>query len=258
MSKLTVMTFNLRVEASIDGINHLDNRKGKIMDTITTYAPDLIGFQEARDATREWLRDTLTDYTVIGCGRLADYKGECPPLAFRKDKFMMLSSENFWLSSTPHVPGSKYDGSDQSSCPRMCTVVTLVHLETGKKLVFLNTHTDHLGSLSRILASSQILQYLSGRGLPSIVTGDLNALPDTTEIKMLSASEHFPLTEATAAVKGTFHAFGARSDDNMMKIDYVFSNLPCIEEEAFAVPDPHEDGIYISDHRPVMASLIIE
>ena len=140
----------------------------------------------------------------------------------------------------------------------MCTVVTLVHLETGKKLVFLNTHTDHLGSLSRILASSQILQYLSGRGLPSIVTGDLNALPDTTEIKMLSASEHFPLTEATAAVKGTFHAFGARSDDNMMKIDYVFSNLPCIEEEAFAVPDPHEDGIYISDHRPVMASLIIE
>lgn len=258
MSKITVMTFNLRVEADIDGINHLKNRKGKIMDTINTYQPDLIGFQETRDGTRDWLRDTLVDYTLIGCGRLADYRGECPPLAFRKDKFMMISSENFWLSSTPSVPGSTYAGSDQSSCPRMCTVATLVHIESGKKLVFLNTHTDHKGSLSRILASAQILQYLSEKGLPSVVTGDLNATPDSTEIRMLSASKYFPLTDATASVGGTFHAFGGYSDEQAIKIDYIFTNLPVVDEESFAVPDPHEEGIYISDHRPVMASVLID
>ena len=256
MSNIKVMTFNLRVEASIDGINHLDNRKGKIMDTINAYQPDLIGFQEARDGTRDWLRDTLEDYTVIGCGRLADYRGESTPLAFRKDKFMMLASENFWLSSTPEVPGSTYEGSDQSSCPRMCTVVTLFHIESGKKLVFLNTHTDHKGVLSRTLASAQILQYLSVKGLDAIVTGDLNATPETAEIVMLSSSKNFPMTDATASVGGTFHGFGAYTDENAIKIDYIFTSLPVVDGESFAVPDPHEDGIYISDHRPVMATLI--
>ena len=188
MSKITVMTFNLRNESKVDGINYLDNRKGKIIDTILNYQPDLVGFQEARDNTRNWLRDTLTDYTVIGCGRTANYMGESTPLAFKKDKFMMIASENFWLSSTPSVAGSTYEGSDQSSCPRMCTVATLVHIETGKKLVFLNTHTDHAGSLARTLESAQILQYLSEKGLPSVVTGDLNATPDSTEIIMLSSA----------------------------------------------------------------------
>ena len=258
MSKISVMTFNLRVEAEKDGINHLNNRKGKIMDTIINYHPDLIGFQEASDATRNWLRDTLSDYTVIGCGRTANYMGESTPLAFRKDKFLMLASENFWLSSTPSVPGSTYEGSDQSRCPRMCTVATLVHIETGKKLVFLNTHTDHAGEVARTLASAQILQYLSEKGLPSIVTGDLNAYPYNKEIVMLSSSKNFPMTDATASVKGSFHNYGKHPDDEMTKIDYVFSSLPCVEEEAFAVPDPHEDGIYISDHRPVMASLVID
>ena len=49
MSKITVMTFNLRNESKVDGINYLDNRKGKIIDTILNYQPDLVGFQEARD-----------------------------------------------------------------------------------------------------------------------------------------------------------------------------------------------------------------
>lgn len=258
MSKLTVMTFNLRVEAEKDGINHLNNRKGKIMDTIMTYQPDLIGFQEASDATRDWLRDTLSDYTVIGCGRYEGFKGESTPLAFRKDKFLMIASENFWLSSTPSVPGSTYEGSDQSRCPRMCTVATLYHIESGKKLVFLNTHTDHAGSMARTLASAQVLQYLSEKGLPAIVTGDLNATPETPEIVMLSSSKNFSMTDATASVKGSFHNYGRYSDEDMIKIDYVFTSLPVVEDEAFAVPDPHEDGIYISDHRPVMASVVIE
>lgn len=254
---MTVMTFNLRVEADIDGINHLKNRKGKILDTINNYQPDLIGFQEARDETRDWLRDTLADYTVIGCGRLADYRGESTPLAFRKDKFMMIASENFWLSSTPSVAGSTYEGSDQSSCPRMCTVATLLHIESGKKLVFLNTHTDHKGSVSRTLASAQILQYLSDKRLPSIVTGDLNATPDTPEMQMMISSKGFPLTDATKDVAGTFHHFGKYSDEEMIKIDYIYTSLPVAEGESFAVPDPHEDGIYISDHRPVMATVIV-
>ena len=224
-----------------------------VNETVNNEKPDLIGFQEARDATRAWLRDTLTDYVVVGCGRLKDYRGESAPLAFRKDKFEMVSMDSFWLSSTPRIPESRYEGSDQSNCPRIATAVILKPLESDSLLLFVNTHTDHEGSVSRILASAQLVEYMSNKDLPCILTGDLNATPDTTEIKMLSANKKFPLTDATAKVGGTFHGFGRYTDENAEKIDYVFTNLETDVNRSYAVEDKHEGGIYISDHYPVVA-----
>ena len=253
MSNIKVMTFNLRVEASIDGINHLDNRKGKIMDTINTYQPDLIGFQEARDGTRAWLRDTLSDYVVVGCGRYGEYRGESAPLAFRKDKFEMVSMDTFWLSSTPKIPASTYEGSDQSECPRIATAVVLKPIESNQLLLFINTHTDHLGSMSRTLASAQLLEYASQKGIATVITGDFNATPDTCEIKMMTANKAFPMVDATALIGPTFHAFGKIPAEECVKIDYVFTNLPTDLNESYALSDQHVDGIYISDHCPVVA-----
>ncbi len=254
MSKIKVMTFNLRVEASAhDGINDLPNRKGRILETISTESPDLIGFQEARDETRAWLGDTLSDYVVVGCGRYADYRGESAPLAFRKDKFEMVSMDTFWLSSTPKVPASTYEGSDQSGCPRIVTAVVLKPLESDDLLLFINTHTDHQGSLARVLSSAQLLEYASQKGMATVITGDFNATPDTAEIKMMTVNKAFPLVDATALVGPTFHAFGKISAEERVKIDYIFTNLPCDLNESYALSDKPIEGIYISDHCPVVA-----
>ena len=254
MSKIKVMTFNLRVEApSVDGINDLPFRKGRILETIANESPDLIGFQEARDSTRAWLRDTLTDYVVVGCGRYANYRGESAPLAFRKDKFELVSLDTFWLSSTPKIPESRYDGSDQSDCPRIATAVVLKPIESDELLLFINTHTDHQGATSRILASAQILEYASQKGLNTVITGDFNAQPDSTEIKMITANKAFSLVDATATVGPTFHAFGKIPAEDCVKIDYVFTNLPSNTDESYAVEDIPVDGVYISDHQPVVA-----
>ena len=254
MAKLKVMTFNLRVESpSFDGINDLPNRKGRILETIKDEAPDLIGFQEARDSTRAWLRDTLTDYVVVGCGRLKDYRGESAPLAFRKDKFEMVSMDTFWLSSTPKIPASTYEGSDQSDCPRIATAAVLKPIEGSELLLFINTHTDHLGAMSRTLASAQLLEYASQKGMATVITGDFNATPDAMEIKMITAGKAFPLTDATALIGPTFHAFGKIPQSDCVKIDYVFTNLPTDPSESYALSDQPVDGIYISDHYPVVA-----
>lgn len=254
MAKIKVMSFNLRVESpSVDGINDLPGRKGRILETIANEAPDLIGFQEARDATRSWLRDTLTDYVVVGCGRYKDYRGESAPLAFRKDKFEMVSMESFWLSSTPKIPASFYAGSDQSDCPRIATAVVLKPVESEELLLFINTHTDHLGAISRMLASAQLLEYASQKGMATVITGDFNATPDTAEIKMITANKAFPMVDATVLIGPTFHAFGKISSEQCVKIDYVFTNLPTNVDESYAVEDIPVDGIYISDHQPVVA-----
>jgi len=260
MSRIKVMSFNLRVEApSIDGINDLPNRKGRIMETIETESPDLIGFQEASDGTRNWIRDSLTDYVVVGCGRYKDYRGEGAPLAFRKDKFELVSMETFWLSCTPKIPESRYEGSDQSGCPRIATAVVLKPHDSDELLLFLNTHTDHQGSVSRVLASAQLLEYASQQGLNTVIAGDFNAQPDSAEIKMMTENKAFPLTDATAMLGGTYHGFGKLTSDaedpkkRAVKIDYVFTNLPTNADESYAVEDIPIDGIYISDHRPVVA-----
>ena len=88
--KIKVFTFNLRTNAAVDGINMFPNRKNRILDTIRTYAPELIGFQEANDEMREWLRAELSDYVVVGYGRNADYRGESVVLAYKKDAFEAL------------------------------------------------------------------------------------------------------------------------------------------------------------------------
>ena len=79
---------------------------------------------------REWLIDSLSDYTVVGCGRLADWRGESTVLAFKKHMFEMISLENHWLSATPDIPASTFGG-DQSNCPRIFTAVCLKHREAS-------------------------------------------------------------------------------------------------------------------------------
>ena len=250
--KLKVCTFNLRVQAKVDGENYFDNRTGRILESIKENSPDIIGFQEANGNMREWLVGALDEYVVLGCGRNEDNSGEACSVAFKKNGFELISYETFWLSSSPHVAGSRY-GEDQSGCPRVASAFVLKHREGGAPFLFINTHLDHKGSVARLLGSVQLLQYISDKGLPTILTGDFNALPDAREIQVITENPVCGLVDLTDKVGGTFHGFGRFTDSEMKKIDYIFSNMIAYPEESFAVEDNGVDGLYISDHRPVYA-----
>lgn len=254
-TELKVFTFNLRVEATVDGINHFQNRRGRILDTITSYSPDVIGFQEVNDNMRTWLGDALAPlgYTVVGCGRMADMRGESTVVAFKRHDFELVSLENKWLSMTPDVPASTFGG-DQSGCPRILTAAVLKPVGSDPFL-FLNTHLDHKGATARLLGAVEVIQYVSAKKLPCIITGDMNALPNTPEILAFTAAKPNgkPMVDCTATLGGTFHAFGQRAPEKMSKIDYIFTDLPCDVSRSFVLPDEPVDGVYISDHRPVCA-----
>lgn len=255
---LKVLTFNLRVVADVDGINSFFNRTGRILDTIKEQSPDLIGFQEVSGSKgmRKWLDDALAPigYTVVGCGREKNYRGEASCLAYKRDLFELIRLETRWLSATPLIPGSRY-ANDQSGCPRVYTAATLKHIESDEVFIFINTHLDHQGSDARKLGALDIVRYLSERGLPFVVTGDMNALPGTPEIEVFTTYKPCgrEVVNATADVGGTFHAFGKYSEDKMKQIDYIFTDLPCDASKSFVLPDEPVDGVYISDHRPVCA-----
>ncbi|MBO5879289.1 MAG: endonuclease/exonuclease/phosphatase family protein [Clostridia bacterium] len=266
MMKISVMSFNLRVDCTKDGINRVCNRRGRILETIKTYSPDIIGFQEADDEIREWLRDSLSDYVVVGCGREADFKGESVPIAFRKDMFEMISCENFALSLTPEIMGTRFEGVGQSDNARMATAIKLKPNGEIEPFLFMNTHADHHAAEARALEFSLLVEYMSKKGDRCILTGDLNTLPDEQILQIFSENPHLPLKDATSLIDATFHAFGQigknefwkkRYGTDKVKIDYIFTTLPTDPETSFAVEDIPVDGIYISDHRPVVAYIEI-
>ena len=254
---LKCMSFNLRVAVASDGVNQFFNRAPRVLEVLDKENPDLVGFQEVTDEMRSWLTRHLSGYTLQGCGRERTCHGESMLLGYRTGVCELLALENKWLSPTPDVPGSTFGG-DQSSCPRMFTAVLLKHREAEKPFIFLNTHLDHKGAVARLLGAVEIMQYLSEKGYHFVITGDMNARPDAREIAAFTdfAPCGSAVVDATEKLGGTFHAFGKL--EVPVKIDYIFTDMPCDTDESFIVPNEPIDGVYITDHCPVCSFVTAE
>ena len=252
--KIKVISFNLRVAVKNDGVNYFDNRLPRIIEFLNAEKPDVVGFQEVNQHMKDLLNASLNDYVLVGSGREKDYSGESALIGYRKDKFELLGFENFWLSATPTVPGSRY-GFDQSGCPRITSAALLKMRGAGAPFWFINTHLDHEGKIARLLGSIQMMQFVSAKREPCIITGDFNALPDSPEIKIMTETAAYPLTDATETIESTFHAY---SEKLLGKIDYIFTSLKCDTSESILYDDEPLEGVYLSDHRPVAAFVEIE
>ena len=251
---IKIMSFNLRCRVEADGINCFDNRIDRILETIRTESPDVIGFQEATDGMRKIISDAISDeYVMIGAGRNADYTGESVPMAYKKSFASLLSFNTFWLSATPNVPGTRFEEVEQSRCPRTAVIAELVPYGYGKPITFCNTHLDHMSDTARLLGMTAILERLSTCRTPIFLTGDMNARPDSSPIKTALAFDGGRLKEATEGIETTFHNWGMRA----IKIDYIFSDLPA--NGAYHVKDePSEGTPYISHHYPICATFTLQ
>ena len=245
--KISIVTFNLRMDNCGDGENYFFNRAPFILETIQAKKPDVICFQEATVKILEWLRANLTEYTVAGIGRGKDFSDEANPVAFRKDRFELFGLDQFWLSPTPHVPGSRY--LVQSPCPRICVTATLRPVGEGRLIRIYNTHLDHVSKQARSNGMSSILVRIredaAAFETPFLLTGDMNA--DPTEPCIVEA-RGAGLIDFTESVQTTFHNFGRLTEN--CKIDYVFGSKKC-ELYGVKIWDSVKDGLYLSDHYPV-------
>ena len=257
ISEIKAMSFNLRLDGDYDGENTFFKRTDLVLDAIRRADPDIIGFQEVRPRMRKWIRENLKNYTIQGCGRGRVFDDESTTIAYRTDKFELVSLENIWLSNTPDVPGSTYGG-DQSPCPRMFTSALLCHLESGKWFRFVNTHLDHVGNNARVLGAAQIMQHIELKKYNFILTGDFNAEPGSPEIELITSTEinGRRVTDCTAGIGGTFHDFGRLPEEKRSKIDYIFTDMTCVASSV--VEDPHENGRYYSDHNAVTAVIALQ
>ena len=258
--KLNVWTFNLRYAAADDGINAFENRKQLIQRAFPKYQADIVGFQEVLPRQRLWLEEFLEGYTIVGTRRGKKLDDESNVIAYRTDRFLTVSLDTFWLSDTPFIPGSRFS-TDQSSCPRICTCVVLMHRETGKLLRFYNTHLDFAGEISQCQGMTVILNRISADdarypNVPLVLTGDFNAVPGSrvcTQVAAFSSCGK-PLKDLTAGIRGTYHAY--QPEETLDKIDYIFTDAAADPSRTMALTE-QENGVFLSDHYPVLAEITL-
>ncbi len=253
---IRLATFNIRCPMDKTP-NSWEERAARVNGLVAKHGFELIGLQEA---TARQIDDMLTPgWAYVGVGRDdGQGKGEFSCIFYKKERFEVRESGTFWLSETPDVPGSK---SWKTECTRVCTWAHLRDRTTGKVFWFFNTHLDHRSAEARENGMALILKRIGmvEKGEPVILTGDMNAVPESEPIAKARAVLRDAASISQTPHKGplaTFNGFRV-GQAHTAQIDYIFVSSG-IGVRAHATLDDMVDGLYPSDHFPVMAELVLE
>jgi endonuclease/exonuclease/phosphatase family metal-dependent hydrolase len=254
---IKVITYNIRLDASVDGVNQWDKRKHKVYAIIKEQSPDILCIQEGLPNQVKDLAQQFTAYFYVGVGREDGVdKGEYSAIFLLKKKFELITSQTFWLSPTPTVAGSI--GWD-AAITRICTYAKVRHKTSKKELFVFNTHFDHVGELARTESANLILQKMQELAAesPQILCGDFNSEPNAGAYQKIANSKEPLLTESSTqmphAKNCTFTGFAVNG--NICKqIDYVFYTKQ-FELKQNQIITQNDGQYYPSDHLPVITIL---
>ena len=122
-------------------------------------------------------------------------------------------------------------------------------LPDGDTIVMACTHLEAFDSLSRVAQAQFILSHFHGTAHPAILAGDFNAPPLDPAISML--------TTQWTDCSGTEPTFSTTKPTQ--KIDYILTHPAGISEpeSAWRVIESHVIPVVLSDHFPVIATLLL-
>jgi len=252
---LKVATFNVRYANRSDTGNMWVDRAPMVASLIEFHDFDIFGTQEGLKNQIDDMKNALPAYTYYGKGRDdGQDKGEHSVVFYKKDKFTLLKSGDFWLSETPDKPSL---GWDAKCCNRICSWVYLQDKKSKKKFYVFNAHFDHQGVVARIESSKLILQKIKAiaGNEPVIFTGDLNGDHASKWYKTLLESEQ--LDDTYRQVKNpytnnaSFNSFGASLKRSNI-IDHIFVTKHFTATKWGILSDSFH-GKFPSDHFPVVA-----
>lgn len=254
--QITVGTFNIRYDNPRDTGNLWVNRAPVVSNLIRFHGFDVLGIQEGLKNQLDDISAALPEYARYGKGR-DDGKdgGEHSVIYYKKSRFKLLKSGDFWLSETPDKPGL---GWDATCCNRICSWVFLQDLKTKKQFYFFNVHFDHQGVVARKESSKLILKKIGeiAGNTPAILTGDLNGDRNSEWYKQLAESGL--LTDTYTKVKypyannASFNSFSAPRGQEV--IDHIFITKAFTANRWGILTDTYY-GKFPSDHFPVLAEV---
>lgn len=198
-----VLTFNILHGATTKGDFDLD----AIARVIEEADPDLVALQEVDFLTNRALTYDLA--TELGWRtKMAPLFGRAMPYDGGEygegilSKYSFVQSRNIGL---PHSPGNE---------PRAALEIITV-LPSGDTIALVGTHLDHLeDDTDRVAQVKRINEVFAANPYPTLLAGDLNAVPGSTPISLLE--ERWSATYDKTNPAPTYP-----SEEPEKKIDYV-------------------------------------
>lgn len=251
-----VATFNIRYDNSSDSGNLWVNRAPVVANLIRFHDFDIYGIQEGLKNQIDDISAALPQYSRYGIGR-DDGKeaGEHSAIYYKKDKFRLLKSGDFWLSPTPDKPGK---GWDATCCNRICSWVYLENIQSRKKFFLFNVHFDHQGVVARKESAKLMLQKIReiAGNEPVLFIGDLNGNRQ---------SEWYQTVANSGILKDTYNDVqypyennsstnGFRTPRGTAVIDHIFMSKHFSATRWGILTDTYFSK-FPSDHFPVIATV---
>lgn len=223
---LIIGTYNLRNDNQSDAKNGNGwaRRYPVIAQLILFNDFDIIGTQEVLHNQLEDLLGQLPEYSSVGVGRDdGKTKGEYAPIFYKKDRFELLKSGNFWLSEQTEYPNKGWD----AVLPRICSWGYFKDKKKKEKIWFFNLHMDHVGVEARKHSASLVLEKIKEMcGKDAVIlTGDFNVDQTHKSYELLAnsgiLSDSYMVARIRYALNGTFNAFKNNLYTNS-RIDHIF------------------------------------
>ena len=235
-----MMSFNILYADNAPGFGTVDERRPLAVKQIKETAPDFVGMQECTEKWFYYLCEDLGDeYGYAGELNDPGRQRWRNPIFYRRKKFRLLETKTRWLTETPDVQSKLEE-------PRQYRIVTHVRLqdrETGKEVVYCNTHIG-LTKEERDYQFPILVKMLDGfsESYPTLLSGDFNMTQKWPEYKFMQSSGYMSAHELTEDHddKGTF------PNGNML--DFCFVTPSTVNVVSHRVLD----NIGASDHNPIV------
>ena len=252
---ITMMSCNLRCLTPLDlGKKSWFYRADLLVQDIAQQMPGIIGFQEATRWQYAYMTDVLTGYDSIIDYRDDTLLSEGCPVFYHKDTYALVDKGSFWLSETPEVMSKDWGAQHY----RICSFVILQHKASGRDFVVFNTHLDHVSDEARIKGIGVVLEKIRQfGGLPAVIMGDFNALEGSQTY--MSATEYFLDAQYAAAETEASHTYqNWGNPESFKRLDYFMISKEGFRPLRYWVVQPVHEGVYVSDHCPIVLTLNLE
>ncbi len=254
--EVNIISYNIRYNNPGDGENAWPKRKALVGQLLRFHEADIFGLQEAMIGQIEDICKALPEFKWVGVGRIdGKQAGEFSPVFYHSGKFTLLDNGDFWLAEDCTKPALAWD----AACERICSWAILSEKKSGKKILVMNTHLDHVGAIAREKSAELLLQKMeemNTENLPVILTGDFNTTPDSKPIEICKSqlSDSKEISEqAPYGPEGTFNSFNFNHPLDK-RIDYIFVNDK-VKVKKYAVISDSQNLRYPSDHLPVFVTI---
>ena len=179
-NKVNVLCYNIYYQ-------DVDARQENIQDLILKHDPDVLMLQEVSYDWIPYIKSFMDEnnYSYYGYGRhggelLAEDVAtgdQFVPILWKTEKYELVESGHFWLSSTPdEVKSAAWVDGTISKYPRCVNWVILKDKATGGSFVTMNIHTDPESDMVRTnsckLAVEMLDEIRGDEKLPVVVAHD--------------------------------------------------------------------------------------